>query len=216
MVETAKRVHLSAPPTAIWIPAGTKHATTVSSAPLHSLFFSPKSYSTPTNDIRTFRISPLLKEMICVATAGLTGSSQYKQSFFLVLHELMSQAFKQPSWPSLARPTSAELTRAVAFLLANLDSATPALLATQAGASERTLRRLFQAEFGTTAQTYIQHARLIKAMHLLSHENHLSVTEIALAVGYANHSAFTSAFRQFTGTTPTDFRNSATATTSHK
>jgi AraC-like DNA-binding protein len=73
--------------------------------------------------------------------------------------------------------------------------------------SERTLRRHFREELGLTSERYIQQARLAKAMQLLLEPGRRdTITEIALQVGYQNHSAFSAAFRRFAGQSPVAFR----------
>jgi len=52
---------------------------------------------------------------------------------------------------------------------------------------------------------YLTGRRIERAKSLLV-ERKLSVTEIGLDVGFSETSSFTSAFRKFTGETPTDCR----------
>jgi AraC-like DNA-binding protein len=44
---------------------------------------------------------------------------------------------------------------------------------------------------------------------LMEHSPDSNITQIALSVGYQNPSAFSAAFRQFTGQSPSRFRSSA-------
>ena len=67
--------------------------------------------------------------------------------------------------------------------------------------SERTLRRRFQAELGMGWDEYRRRARLLSAVEALS-DGSRSITRIAADVGFESQSAFTKAFRQFTGKTP--------------
>jgi len=69
-----------------------------------------------------------------------------------------------------------------------------------AGASARTLERLFRDETGFSFGAWRQRARLLRALQLLA-ENE-SVTQAAIAVGYASTSAFVAAFRRELGVTP--------------
>lgn len=52
---------------------------------------------------------------------------------------------------------------------------------------------------------YIRHRRLLKAAELLDDDT-MTVTEIAFATGFGNHSSFGKAFRKTYGCTPTEFR----------
>ena len=67
-------------------------------------------------------------------------------------------------------------------------------LARQAGMSERSLRRHFRAETGTSIGSYLGHTR-IKAMQLLIDDRGRSVSEVSISVGFNNPSAFAWAFR---------------------
>jgi AraC-like DNA-binding protein len=67
-------------------------------------------------------------------------------------------------------------------------------------------RRLREA--GLSYRDVVGAARLARAEALLR-ETDLSVTEIALELGYNEHANFTRAFRRATGLTPTDFRSRA-------
>lgn len=71
--------------------------------------------------------------------------------------------------------------------------------------SPRTLRRKLQAE-GWQYHQLIDHIRVIRARRALSDPT-LSITEIALQLGYADHSGFLRAFKKWTRLTPTEFRN---------
>jgi AraC family transcriptional regulator len=56
-----------------------------------------------------------------------------------------------------------------------------------------------------TPHEWLARARVERAQGFLA-QPALSITEVALAVGYSTPSAFTAAFRRVTGTTPTEFR----------
>jgi len=73
-------------------------------------------------------------------------------------------------------------------------------LARAAGASRRTLERLFRKETGMPLGRWRQQARLLHAMRLLARGE--AVTSIALEVGYQSPSAFIEAFSSALGTTP--------------
>jgi len=68
--------------------------------------------------------------------------------------------------------------------------------------SDSTIRRSFIRKFGITFSQYIQKTRLEKAEKLLYQTNH-PVQDIALQVGYKSAAAFTHAFKQHFGYTPT-------------
>jgi len=72
-----------------------------------------------------------------------------------------------------------------------------------AGASGRTLARLFQAETGFTFGQWRQRRRLLAALERLAAGE--PVTTIALDLGYAGTSAFTAMFRRQLGAPPTRY-----------
>ena len=65
--------------------------------------------------------------------------------------------------------------------------------------------RAFKQSFGIPAHQY-QVQRRMEVAKLLLAERTTSVTEIALSLGYAQTSSFSSAFRKTTGWTPTVYR----------
>jgi AraC-like DNA-binding protein len=74
-------------------------------------------------------------------------------------------------------------------------------LCKEAGASKRTIERLFQEDVGMTFGKWRQQLRLMQAMRLLAEG--AKVTHAALESGYSTPSAFISMFRKTLGTTPT-------------
>lgn len=74
-------------------------------------------------------------------------------------------------------------------------------LAQQVGVSDRTLRRGFQALFGTTVFGYLAELRLCQAEQLLRDRN-LTVAEVAQRSGYNNQGHFAAAFKRKFGITP--------------
>lgn len=66
--------------------------------------------------------------------------------------------------------------------------------------------REFTATFGETPHRYLQRRRIERAMALLR-DHDLSVTDVAIAVGYDSLGTFSRTFRQITGRTPSDLRN---------
>jgi len=67
--------------------------------------------------------------------------------------------------------------------------------------------RLFKQSTGTAPHQYVTRCRIDRAKQLLL-TTQLTITEIAFAVGFTNHSSFTRLFRQAVGLTPKDFRAS--------
>jgi transcriptional regulator GlxA family with amidase domain len=81
-------------------------------------------------------------------------------------------------------------------------------IAAQSGVSQRQLQRLFRRHLGMTPTQYFLKARLQRARHLLQYST-LSVTEIAIATGFASISHFTRRYTELYGRTPTAERGRA-------
>ena len=80
-----------------------------------------------------------------------------------------------------------------------------AYLAREVGTSARTLSRLCAAETQLSFKSWCQRARIAAAIERLSMQPGLSVKQLAADLGYASFPAFSHAFRQVTGKTPTEF-----------
>ncbi len=74
--------------------------------------------------------------------------------------------------------------------------------------NEYYLCRLFKNATGQTVFNYINYIRIRKAENLLA-ETALSVTDIAVSVGFANTARFDESFKRTTGTTPLKYRKHA-------
>lgn len=65
--------------------------------------------------------------------------------------------------------------------------------------------KLFAKYFGQTPNTYLNQYRLNKSLEILKNSD-MSVTEIALSVGFSGASYYTEIFRKYFGKSPTEFR----------
>ncbi len=101
-------------------------------------------------------------------------------------------------------PRDARAARVASLLRENPSEAGPlSAIARQAGASQRTIERLFRAETGMHVRQWRQRASLIHALRLLAAGE--SVTVAALDAGYGSTSAFIAMFKKATGTTPSKY-----------
>ena len=73
------------------------------------------------------------------------------------------------------------------------------------GVSHSHLSRVFKDEMGMGFSDYVNEYRMDRARELLSISN-MSISEIAMSVGYSNQQYFTKVFKQHTGSTPGQFR----------
>jgi AraC-like DNA-binding protein len=97
------------------------------------------------------------------------------------------------------------LARAMAPLLDDpASSDTLSDVARRAGASTRTLARLFRTETGMTFPQWKTRLRLVASIERLNRG--ASITEVALDLGYSTTSAFVYAFRKSVGVSPGRYR----------
>lgn len=77
-----------------------------------------------------------------------------------------------------------------------------------AGLSLHHFLRLFHETFQVTPAAYLARRRMEAAKELLRSD--VDVIEVALEVGFENHSAFSRAFKKHTGMSPREWRKSTT------
>jgi AraC family transcriptional regulator len=77
-----------------------------------------------------------------------------------------------------------------------------------AALSRHHFHRQFSGFLGMSAYKYVQFMRMRRASWRLAYRPELSVADIALATGYEGPEAFARAFRQFSGQSPSEFRES--------
>jgi PAS domain S-box-containing protein len=82
----------------------------------------------------------------------------------------------------------------------------PSSLARKAGISAARFARIIKRIYGISPMHLITKTRITAASRQLL-ETDYSIAQIAHECGFADHSAFTRAFRSATGSTPTEFRN---------
>src|SRR5689334_13966195 len=79
------------------------------------------------------------------------------------------------------------------------------MLAQIAGFSVPHFHRVFSAQVGESAISYVRRLRLERAARKLR-MGAVDITEVALAAGYDTHAAFSKAFKQQFGLSPSEFR----------
>lgn len=72
--------------------------------------------------------------------------------------------------------------------------------------SEDYVSKIFMNVTGMSIPNYVSSCRMQKAQEYLKHSN-LSVSKVALEVGYSNFSYFSKTFRDYAGCTPNEYRN---------
>lgn len=162
---------------------------------------------------RVFGVAALAREMTLEAMRWGPGaaSGEVARRFFAALAALAAQWAAVPGRFVLPRAKTAELERAMAFVLERLEGGeAPSLdeAAAAAGVSRRTLTRRFRHEARTSFVGFVRAARMMRAMELLDRPG-ARVTEVAYDVGFESLGAFTRAFEAFVGELPSDYRRRA-------
>ena len=197
-----------APPNrAVWMPAGVTHTFFPQTrVQLRNLLVLPGVEGALPKERCFVEVSPLLRELIVKAVTGLDScrSDAHRGRLLqLIIDEL------QPSQAAplrLPEPADPRIRRICEHIKA--EPADPRTLedwSTTAGASSRTLARLFLRETGLSFSNWRRQARLIHATMLLGLGH--SVTSAALESGYESPSAFIEMFRRSVGETPGQYYN---------
>jgi AraC-like DNA-binding protein len=148
-------------------------------------------------------VSRLLHETILALFDGRNDSERAKILVKLALLELHAA---EDSATFIPLPHEPRCRRAADIVLGDPTGAHEIeTLALAVGTSARTLSRLFAAETQLSFKSWCQRARIAAAIERLSTEANVSVKQLASELGYASVPAFSHAFRQVTGKTPTEF-----------
>jgi AraC-like DNA-binding protein len=190
---------------AVWMPPEVEHRIDAHRVvTMRSLYIDPGLAGAFPEEPTVLQVTPLLRELIGAAVAMdnyyLPDSPQSR-----VIDVILDQIAAQPSVSlALPLPTDQRLKRITQSLMRNpADSRILDEWSRHAGASKRTINRLFTRETGMTFRAWRQQLRLQRALELLAAGD--SVTRVALEIGFDNTSAFIAMFRRCLGTTPTRY-----------
>lgn len=208
-LETAEARYVLPPQRAAWIPAGTRHRTTLSDVDGASVYFAPDAVAEPGRRVRILAATPLLREMVLHALRWPRGSADdpLARHFFTALALLCAEWLRAPLALELSRSDHPAIARAMDYALAAPARASQAGALAAAHMSERSFRRAFRRETGTSWQAWLHQARIMAAMARL--ERGERVTVVAGDVGFASLSAFAKAFARAVGERPADYRRRA-------
>jgi AraC-like DNA-binding protein len=206
-IETSEGRHVLPSGRAAWIPARLRHRTLTGLVDGTSIYFRPNTVSGSDHRIRILVAPPLMREMILYAgrwPLGVNARDKIAMNFFSTFALLCEGWLKEETNLFLPRADHPAIARAMDDALDNPARANQARAAKAAHMSERSFRRLFAIETGTTWQAWVTQLRLLHAVDGLTLGRR--VTDVADACGYTSLSAFAKAFRQLMGETPSDFR----------
>jgi AraC-like DNA-binding protein len=201
-VRTEHGVWIIPPRRALLIAPGVLHELTMlSHVNLRTLYIDADAAGALVEDCRVLEVSPLLRELILALAqepVDYPPDGRGGDLARLILSELAAMETVPIAVPW---PRDRRLQALCAEIMARpgsprrLDD-----LALDAGASARTLIRLFPKETGLHYRQWVQQVHLAHAFEMLARGE--GVGAIARALGYASPSAFTSMFRRLLGRTP--------------
>ncbi|MDQ2067163.1 helix-turn-helix transcriptional regulator [Xinfangfangia sp. CPCC 101601] len=202
-------IWLVPPSHAVWIPGGMEHQVTIEAeAELLNIYVDPSISVRKTNRpipcCAVLLLTPLAREMI--RRLGESDTSLPFDARLLRLCSVLLDELDLLTEAPLNLPGGQDerLTRVTRHLIGHPDeqSQLPEL-SQMAGASPRTMERLFRAETGLSFRQWRSKLRLLSAIEALNRGE--SSTTIAFSMGYSSPSAFIAAFREAFGTTPQRF-----------
>jgi AraC-like DNA-binding protein len=208
-VTTPKGRWLVPPDRAVWVPARLEHSIDVlADIDMRTLYFdlawlAREQRSTSLEAEFVVRVSKLLHQAIL---ALFDGRDTAERTALLVRLAILELHQAEDSATFIPLPHEPRCRRAADIVLGDPTGAHEIeTLAREVGTSARTLSRLFAAETQLSFKSWCQRARIAAAIERLSMEANLSIKQLASDLGYASVPAFSHAFRQVTGKTPTEF-----------
>lgn len=207
-VEAESGQWLVPPTAAVWLRPGVPHQLVVPVAlHAHGLFVHEDICARlPAADC-VVHVSGLLRELImALARAGhqATSSRRIRLLGALLIEELHSQPVLPLHLPWPASGADSPMQCVCQALLENPgDDATAAEWADRLAMGDKTFHRRFLQSTGMTFGKWRQQLRLMSSLALLMQG--MPITQVALASGYASHSAYTTAFSTQFGQPPSAF-----------
>jgi AraC-like DNA-binding protein len=190
------------PERAVWVPPHVPHAIRMTGAVrMRTIYFDTRALGDVPAACAVVQVSPLLRELILrvVAFEQPYARDGREARLAAVLLDELTTARAAPL--HLPMPRDPRLLAITEPLGADpSDKRALAAWARVAGASSRTLARLFVSETGLSFAHWRQQARLLRALERLAAGE--SVTTVALELGYEGPSAFIAMFRSRLGATP--------------
>jgi len=208
-VTTPKGRWLVPPDRAVWVPARLEHSIDVlADIDMRTLYFDlawlkREARSDSLDAEFVVRVSKLLHQAIL---ALFDGRNDPARTDLLIRLAMLELHHAEDSATFVPLPQEPRCRRAAEMVLSDPtrqhDTET---LAREVGTSARTLSRLFSSETQLSFKSWCQRARIAAAIEKLSTEANVPVKQLASDLGYASIPAFSHAFRQVTGKSPTEF-----------
>jgi AraC-like DNA-binding protein len=209
-VTTPKGRWLVPPRRAVWVPPRSEHAVDMlTDLEMRSLYISPVWLASHPELPRLGRefvvaVGTLLRELVLAMFAAGADPRRTDLLARLALFELAEAEDGATFMPMPSDPRARRVAEMVLAEPAGVRDLGD--LARAAGASQRTITRLFPAETDLTFKEWRQRARILASIEVLD-GGRVPVSEVAARLGFSSAAAFGHAFRQVLGITPGDFAN---------
>ncbi|MEU7876026.1 AraC family transcriptional regulator [Dactylosporangium sp. NPDC049140] len=176
-----------------------------------SVLFDTAFTPPPAAPLAVFDLSPLARALVAECGAWGPGDEPlipYAAALFTALAAVAWRLAETPSPVVVPAGRSPELRRALRLTEERLgEQVRFEDIAAAVGLAPRSLARRFEDETGLTWRAALRRMRVMRAIEELA-AGDAPVTKIAFAVGYTSLSAFNAAFRELTGRSPTQYRDS--------
>ncbi|MPS25739.1 helix-turn-helix transcriptional regulator [Pigmentiphaga sp.] len=194
------------PPTrALWMPPSIRHELRmVGAVRMRTAYIHAEASRQLPPHCSVMAISPLLRELI-LAAIDIHGPYGDDTRDGRVMRLLLDELRQLPTLPlRLPRPADPRLQAVCEAIVATPDDKTTAQgWAGRLGVDAKTVHRLFVRETGMTFGQWRQQARLLAALERLAEG--AKILDVALELGYASPSAFSTMFKRQFGVAPSAF-----------
>lgn len=192
---------------AVWIPARIPHSIVMSGAvSMRTIYFRARLVKRLPRTCCVVNVPPVLQELIlhaCTYPSLKRRSKVQANLIAVIVDQLGAVRAVLLQLPTPSDPRAARVADAL-----QLDPGEPRSLQAvckQAGASKRTIERIFQDETRLSLGKWRQQLRLLRSLQLLAAGE--KITHAALEAGYSTPSGFIAMFRRTLGTTPGRYFN---------
>lgn len=203
-VTTREGIWIVPPQRALWIPPGMEHEIQMDGhVAVRMLYLDRASSALFGLHCKVLSVSTLLRELILAAVQAHAEMRRERMTILapLLLHELQGANEEALHIPVPSDPRLKSVCQRLLVGTSRVE--TLEQLAAHAGASSRTLARLFENELQMSFVHWRQHVRLARALSQISQG--YAIKTVARDAGYASCSAFSSMFHRVLGITPTHY-----------
>jgi AraC-like DNA-binding protein len=204
-VRTDEGIWVVPPRRAVWIPAKTPHSIVMSGpVSMRTLYLRARMARKLPRSCCVVNVSALLQELILHACQFPRMNRKSKAHAHLIALILDQLDAVQAIPLQLPTPADSRAQRVAAILQKDPgEMRSLADACCQAGASKRTIERIFERETNLSLGKWRQQLRLLRSLQLLAAGE--KITSAALEAGYSTPSAFIAMFRKALGTTPRQY-----------